>query len=451
MTRSMIGFNEVVDFAGCARAKKTRWHGKEKANERGAAHSRHMLAKFYLPSPAEICTKLIPTKGISVLKFETTTPLISPASSRPIIPLKKLGVNKSSKRRSSFIVLGVGVFIALSFLVVAIGLTLSVQKQWYPRNFQPLSARSSKLSGFSPDFLDGMSKLKHSLLNFSLEELRLATANFSEDSLVGGSVYQSTVGESHFAIEEMGSEVEVHQVIDILTKINHLNIAKLQGFCFGIIPYLIFKFAELGNVKGILSNAKLATELTWAKRMQIAFDLAVGLHYIHYCTSPSYVNRNINSKNVLITMDWRAKISGFKLAKPFTCTEEEVEKNSWYESVIVGRNGYLAPEYLYHGLGSPKVDIHAFGVVLLELMSAKEAVMEGCMLKECVRFPADGGIKGSSCCLEKLKGLIDPSLDRDYPWGDALCLALLAKGCVKEDPQHRPNMNNVLKALSRIV
>ncbi|KAF6155018.1 hypothetical protein GIB67_035765 [Kingdonia uniflora] len=150
-------------------------------------------------------------------------------------------------------------------------------------------------------------------------------------------------------------------------------------------------------------------------------------------------------------MDWRAKISGFKLVKPFTCTEEEVEKNSWHESVIVGRNGYLAPEYLYHGLGSPKVDIHAFGVVLFELMSAKEEVMEGCMLKECVGFLADGGIEGSSGCLEKLKGLMDPSLDRDYPLGDALCLALLAKGCVKEDPQHRLNMNDVLKALSRIV
>ncbi|KAF6140995.1 hypothetical protein GIB67_006624 [Kingdonia uniflora] len=249
-----------------------------------------------------------------------------------------------------------------------------------------------------------MSKLKHSLLNFSLEELRLATANFSEDSLVGGSVYHGTVGESHFAIKEMGSKMEAHQVIDILTKRNHLNIAKLQGFCFGIRPYLVFEFAKLGSLRGILSNAKLATELTWAKRKQIAFDLAV-----------------------------------------------EVEKNSWYESVIVGRNGYLAPEYLYHGLGSPKVDIHAFGVVLLELMSAKKAVMEGCMLKKCVGFMADGGIEGSSGCLKKLKGLMDSSLDRDYPLGDALCLALLAKGCVEEDPQHRPNMNDVLKALFRIV
>ncbi|KAF6140796.1 hypothetical protein GIB67_042209, partial [Kingdonia uniflora] len=335
-------------------------------------------------------TLLILTKGIPVLKFETTTPLISPASSSPVIPLKKLGANKSSKRRNSFIVLGVGVFIALSFLVVTIGLTLRVRKQ-------------------------------------CLEELRLATADFSEDSLVGGSVNHGTVGESHFAIEEMGSEVKAHQVIDILTKLNHFNIAKLQGFCFGIRPYLVFEFAELGSLRGILLNAKLAT---WAKRMQIAFDLAVGLHYIHYCTSPSYVHRNINSKNVLIKMDWRAKISGFKLAKPFTCTEEEVEKNSWYESVIVGRNWYLAPEYLYHGLGSPKVDIDVFGVVLLELMSAKEAVMEGCMLKECVGFLADGGIEGSSGCLEKLKGLMDPSLDRDYSLGDALCLALLTKGYV---------------------
>ena len=46
---------------------------------------------------------------------------------------------------------------------------------------------------------------------------------------------------------------------------------------------------------------------------------------------------------------------------------------------------------------------------------------------------------------------MDPCLEGNYQLGDALCLALLAKSCLDEDPLRRPSMNGVLKALSRMV
>ena len=161
------------------------------------------------------------------------------------------------------------------------------------------------------------------------------------------------------AIEQMNTKEAARHVIYILTKISHLNIVKLKGCCYGTNPYLVFEFAEYGSLRDCLSNATVARQLTWAKRTQIAFDLAVGLHYIHYCTKPSFIHQNIHSRNVLITTDWRAKITGFRLAKP-VISSEEIGEISWNESIIVGRRGYLAPEYLTYGLASLKVDVFAF-------------------------------------------------------------------------------------------
>ncbi|PSS07729.1 Chitin elicitor receptor kinase [Actinidia chinensis var. chinensis] len=277
-----------------------------------------------------------------------------------------------------------------------------------------------------------MSKLKHSLISFSLEELRIATEDFSPDSAIGRAMYRGRIGGSYLAIEQITEEAG-HRVVSILTKINHLNVVKLEGCCYGTKPYLVYEFVEKGSLRDNLNNSKMAKQLTWAIRMQIVFDLAVGLHYIHYCTKPAYVHRNINSKNVLITADRRAKISGFRLAKPLICSEEKEEPN-WNESVIVGDKGYLAPEYLTYGQASIKVDVYAFGVVLLELLSAKEAIENGNLLKDATSFLADEALVDSSGCLDKLKQFMDPTLLGEYPLGDAICLALLAKGCVEENP-----------------
>lgn len=41
---------------------------------------------------------------------------------------------------------------------------------------------------------------------------------------------------------------------------------------------------------------------------------------------------------------------------------------------VVGTFGYLAPEYMMYGKVDEKVDVYSYGVVLLELITGKEAI-----------------------------------------------------------------------------
>lgn len=43
-------------------------------------------------------------------------------------------------------------------------------------------------------------------------------------------------------------------------------------------------------------------------------------------------------------------------------------------SDIVGTFGYIAPEYFMNGTVSDKIDVYAFGVILLELLSGRRPI-----------------------------------------------------------------------------
>ncbi|OMP03300.1 hypothetical protein CCACVL1_02477 [Corchorus capsularis] len=392
---------------------------------------------------------LVPTKDVPTVNWDVQED--SPPTPRVATPLRKIEPSRKSGHLKLYTYLALGLLALIILLIAAVFTFTSIRKRSHPMSFQLLPPRTSVSSNVSPDLLNKMSELKQSLRNFSLEELKNATEHFNnEGCLIGKAVYKGKISGYDVAIEKMESKEATRDVIYILTKISHLNIVKLEGCCYGSSPYLVLEFAKYGSLRDCLSNIDVARQLTWARRTQIAFDLVVGLHYIHHCTKPSFVHRNVHSKNVLITKDWRAKVTGFRLAKPVTSIEEN-GIISWNESRVVGRKGYLAPEYLTYGLASLKVDVFAFGIVLLELLSAKEASTDGKLLMDSLNFLQEAGVEHSSGFLEKLNKFMDPVLEGDYPLADAVCLIFLAKACLHQDPNDRPSMDNVLKVLSRFV
>nr|TKW06571.1 hypothetical protein SEVIR_7G248700v2 [Setaria viridis] len=105
--------------------------------------------------------------------------------------------------------------------------------------------------------------------------------------------------------------------------------------------------------------------LDWPTRFEICLGIARGLAYLHEESSIRVVHRDIKASNVLLDANLNSKISDFGLAKLYD------DKNTHISTKVAGTFGYLAPEYAMRGHMSEKVDVFAFGVVILETIAGR--------------------------------------------------------------------------------
>ncbi|PKA47588.1 Chitin elicitor receptor kinase 1 [Apostasia shenzhenica] len=284
-------------------------------------------------------------------------------------------------------------------------------------------------------------------VEFSLEELSKATNDFSMANKIGeggfGAVYYAELRGEKVAIKkmEMQSSREFFAELKVLTRVHHLNLVRLIGYCTEGSLFLVYEFIENGNLSQHLRGSG-RDPLTWSSRVQIALDSARGLEYIHEHTVPVYIHRDIKSANILIDNNLHAKVADFGLSKL-----AEVGGASMHTR-LVGTFGYMPPEYAQLGEVSAKVDVYAFGVVLYELISAKEAIVKSSSVTESIGLVSlfEDSLSQPDA-REKLKKLVDPRLGDNYPIDSVLKMAQLAMACTQENPQLRPSMRSIVVAL----
>ncbi|CAK9859521.1 unnamed protein product [Sphagnum jensenii] len=296
-------------------------------------------------------------------------------------------------------------------------------------------------------------------LVFSYEELRDATKDFSDAQRIQGSVFLGQLRGTLVAIKQMKGNMT--QELKILTQVHHGNLVKLVGMCLSSEHlYLVYEYAENGSLSDCLHKEADPTSnfsrsvpfLPWTTRVQIALDVASGLDYIHNYTNPSFVHKDVKSSNILLDGNFRAKVANFGMAK----SADGSAAGPMLTRHIVGTQGYMAPEYLEHGLVTPKADVFAFGVVLLEILSGQEAIIrpgEGDVgqWKERVLSSQVGEVLEGDNYKENLQAWMDPLLQNGYPLDTACSVAQLAKTCVDSDPALRPNMKDITYALSKML
>ncbi|XP_021822893.1 lysM domain receptor-like kinase 3 [Prunus avium] len=285
-------------------------------------------------------------------------------------------------------------------------------------------------------------------VEFSYEELSRATDNFSLANKIGqggfGAVYYAELRGEKAAIKKMDMQAskEFLAELNVLTRVHHLNLVRLIGYCVEGSLFLVYEYIENGNLSQHLRGSG-RDPLPWSNRVQIALDSARGLEYIHEHTVPVYIHRDIKSANILIDKNFHAKVADFGLTKL-----TEVGSIS-LPTRLVGTFGYMPPEYAQYGEVSPKVDVYAFGVVIYELISAKEAV---------VRADSSGSESRGLVGLfeevlnqpdpkEDLRKLVDPGLGDNYPLDSVRKMAQLAKACTHENKDLRPSMRSIVVAL----
>ncbi|KAJ4715031.1 LysM receptor kinase [Melia azedarach] len=299
---------------------------------------------------------------------------------------------------------------------------------------------------YSQDFLVSISGVAQSLKVYSFKELQFATDNFSSSCFIKGFVYRGKINGDFAAIKKVNGEAS--KEISLLNKINHSNVIRLSGVCFNEGNwYLVYEYAVNGDLSDWIHGDKNEEKvLNWKQRIQIAFDVATGLSYLHTFTNPPHVHKDINSSNVLLDSDFRAKIANFALARP---TEEE-EGEFALTRHIVGTKGYMAPEYLENGLISTKLDVYAFGVLMLEMLTGKKAIAlyakENMHLSEVLN-----AVLNEEDGEENLRHFMDPCMQGDYPSELASLVIKIIDSCLKKDPTTRPTMYEIQHSLSNIL
>ncbi|KAK6133280.1 hypothetical protein DH2020_032943 [Rehmannia glutinosa] len=285
-------------------------------------------------------------------------------------------------------------------------------------------------------------------VEFTYDELAFATNDFSLSYKIGqggfGAVYYAELRGEKAAVKKMDMQAskEFLAELKVLTHVHHVNLVRLIGYCVEGSLFLVYEYIDNGNLSQHL-RGKVTEPLPWSTRVQIALDSARGLEYIHEHTVPVYIHRDIKSANILIDKNFRAKVADFGLTKL-----TEVGSAS-LQTRLVGTFGYMPPEYAQYGDVSPKIDVYAFGVVLFELISGKEAIVKTNEVitesKGLVALFEDAFTQPDQT--ESLRKLVDPRLGDEYAFDSVFKVAHLAKACTHENPQLRPSMRSIVVAL----
>ncbi|KAK2661496.1 hypothetical protein Ddye_000070 [Dipteronia dyeriana] len=301
------------------------------------------------------------------------------------------------------------------------------------------------------------------LESYAIEELRRATEDFNSSYHIEGAVYHGRLSGKNLAIKrtkpEIFSKIDMHLFQNATH--HHPNIIRLLGTCLNDGPhsFLVFEYAKNGSLKDWLHGglamknqfiASCYCFLTWGQRLRICLDVAMALQYMHHVMNPSYVHRNIKSRNIFLDEELYAKVGNFGMAK---CVEDDAENPQFYSTNPASWSmGYLAPEYIHERVIAPSIDIFAYGVVLLEVLSGQTPINrpkkkeEGSVwLSEKIR-----------CLLQSenaddLRNWIDSALGDNYSFDGAVTLANIARACVEEDPEMRPSAGEIVEKLARLV
>ncbi|KAK9733971.1 hypothetical protein RND81_04G104800 [Saponaria officinalis] len=300
----------------------------------------------------------------------------------------------------------------------------------------------------------------HGLL-IPIEVLRDVTGHFSDKNILGrggfGVVYKGVLQDgTHVAVKRMESNLqgtkgmsEFQAEIAVLSKVRHRNLVALLGYCVTkeekIVVYEYMPKGTLGqhlyecDQKGFL-------RLTWKERLVIALDVARGVEYLHSLAQQSFIHRDLKPSNILLGDNMRAKVSDFGLVK----SAPDQGKYS-VETRLAGTFGYLAPEYAATGRVTTKVDVFAFGVVLMELITGRKALDES--------FPEDQAqlvnwFRRVLLTKENIGKALDPYLegtDDEEIFASICKVAELSGHCTVREPQQRPDMSHAVNILSPLV
>jgi Tol biopolymer transport system component len=162
----------------------------------------------------------------------------------------------------------------------------------------------------------------------------------------------------------------------MLASLNHLNIATIHGLeQSGGTSYLVM---ELVSGETLQDRVKREGRVPVEEALAFAKQIAEALEAAH---EKSIIHRDLKPANVKVTPEGKVKVLDFGLAKAFAgeATSEDLSNSptlsmaATMQGVILGTAAYMSPEQARGKAVDKRTDIWAFGCVLYELLTGKQA------------------------------------------------------------------------------
>ncbi|XP_068638912.1 probable serine/threonine-protein kinase PBL17 [Aristolochia californica] len=293
---------------------------------------------------------------------------------------------------------------------------------------------------------------------FTYSEMKLATKNFRPDLILGeggfGVVYKGVIDENirpgykstRVAVKVLDPEGfqgdrEWLAEVNYLGQLSHPNLVKLIGYCCeNEHRLLVYEYMASGSLEKHLFR-RVSVTMTWPTRMKIAYGAAQGLAFLHEAERP-IIYRDFKTSNILLDLDYNAKLSDFGLAK-----DGPMGDQTHVSTRVMGTYGYAAPEYVMTGHLTARSDVYGFGVVLLEILIGRRAMDKSRPSREHNLVEWARPLLNHN---RKMLKILDPRIEGQYSVKAAQKAANLAYQCLSQNPKGRPTMTQVVDILEAL-
>ncbi|RXI09818.1 hypothetical protein DVH24_015412 [Malus domestica] len=274
---------------------------------------------------------------------------------------------------------------------------------------------------------------------FSWDEIVTSTSSFSEDLKIGmgayGTVYKGNFHHTTAAVKVLHSienrqTKQFQQELEILSKIRHPHLLLLLGACPDH-SCLVYEYMENGS----LEDRKTVHHLFLGLRGPNCLGGRLNSRLSSRTKPKPIIHRDLKPANILLDHNLVSKIGDVGLA---TMLNSDPSMSSIYSDTgPVGTLSYIDPEYQRTGIISPQSDVYAFGMVILQLLSAKPA--------RAITHLVETAVKDKN-----LTDVLDPKAGH-WPMEETRQLAELGLSCAELRRRDRPDLKEqVVPLLERL-
>lgn len=146
-----------------------------------------------------------------------------------------------------------------------------------------------------------------------------------------------------------------------IANLSHPNIVTVHDVGNdGPTHYMVMEYVEGQDLKKIIRNEGV---LAVDRVVDLAVQICAGIGFAHRA---GIVHADVKPQNILVTKDFRVKVTDFGIAQALTDTQPMQR-----QEVVWGSPHYFAPEQARGEKPTPAADVYAIGIVMFEMLTGR--------------------------------------------------------------------------------